>query len=190
MRKYLLFIICIILFSITSQTFGQHETKKNEHEETSEHTELKKHSISAVLSHTHINSAKENANGSNWIAAPSFCFNYNYNFSHKWAIGLHNDIIIENIDLEHTHEGGEGIIRQRPISMAIMGTFKPLKHLAFLAGGGVELSKHEDFAVIRLGVEAPFHMPNNWEIFGSLTGDIGIDSYDSVTFGIGVAKLF
>ena len=190
MNKTLILPLTIVITLLSSISHAQHEDTNNVHEEHSEHSELKRHTISAVISHTHINSAKENKNGSNWIAAPSVCFNYNYNFNHKWAIGLHNDIIIENVDLEHTHEGGEGIIRQRPISMAIMGTYKPFKHIAFLAGGGVELSKHEDFAVIRLGVEAPFHMPNNWEVFGSLTGDIGIDSYDSVTFGIGVAKLF
>lgn len=190
MKKGLICILCIGFSLTTTINFAQHTESKKENEHPEEHHELKKHTVSAVLSHTHINSAKENKNGSNWIAAPSFCINYNYNFNHKWSVGLHNDIIIENIDLEHTHEGGEGIIRQRPISMAIMGTYKPFKHLAFLAGGGVELSKHEDFAVIRLGVEAPMHLPNNWEVFGSLTGDIGIDSYDSVTFGIGFAKLF
>ena len=193
MKKAFFYCVTLVFLFSSVVSIAQHETEEDTHKEQtehSEHSELKKHSISAVLSHTNINSAKENRNGSNWIAAPSFCFNYNFNINHKWAIGLHNDIIVENIDLDHTHDGGDGVIRQRPISMAIMGTYKPLKYLAFLAGGGVELSKHEDFPVIRLGVEAPMHLPNNWEVFGSLTGDIGIDSYDSITFGIGFAKLF
>lgn len=174
------FLICFV-------SFGQHDTEQKNH--SSEHQEIKRHTISFVLSHTHINSAKENPKGTNWVAAPSFCLNYNYNLNHKWAIGLHNDIIIENIDLEHTNEGGNGIIRERPISIAAMASYKPIKHLALLAGGGFELSKHEDFPVVRIGVESPFHLPNNWELFGTLTADIGIDNYNSITFGIGIAKL-
>jgi len=178
--------VLFLLFSFS--LFAQHDESSEASED--HHSSIKKHSFSFVVSHTHINSAKENPDGSKWIAAPSFCINYNYNFSHKWAIGLHNDIIIENIDLEHTHEGGVGVKRERPISMAIMGTYKPLDHLAILLGGGMELSNHENFGVIRFGIETPIHIQNNWEIFTSLTADIGIDNYDSFTFGFGIAKLF
>ena len=178
--------ILFLLFSV-SLIAQDHESSQDSEVH---HSSVKKHSFSFVVSHTHINSAKENPDGSKWIAAPSFCINYNYNFNHKWAIGLHNDIILENINLEHTHEGGEGVKRERPLSSAIMGTYKPLEHLAILLGGGMEFSNHEDFAVIRFGIETPIHIQNNWEIFTSLTTDIGIDNYDSFTFGFGIAKLF
>lgn len=178
--------LIFFLFSIT--IYAQTHEEPEHH--TEEHNEIERHAVSFVVSHTHINSAEENPDGTKWIAAPSFCVNYNYNFNHKWSLGLHNDIIIETIDLEHTHEGGDGIKRERPISMAIMATYKPLEHLAILLGGGMEFSNHEDFTVIRFGVETPIHIQNNWEIFTSLTADIGIDNYDSFTFGFGIAKLF
>lgn len=191
MSRLQLFFSFLLIFQVLP-ICAQHD-ENNVHitdkHETEEH-ELKRHTISFVVSHTNINSARENANGSNWIATPSFGLNYNFNISHKWAIGLHNDIIVENIDLSHTHDSGERVIRQRPISIAAMVTYMPFKHLAFLAGGGMELSKHEDFPVVRFGLEAPFHLGNNWEFLGVLSTDIGIDSYDSITFGLGVAKLF
>ena len=65
-----------------------------------------------------------------------------------------------------------------------------MEHLALMAGGGMEFSKDENFALVRFGVEVPFHIPNNWEIFGALTYDINIDAYDSLSFGFGIAKLF
>ncbi len=43
---------------------------------------------------------------------------------------------------------------------------------------------------MRLGVEAPFEIPGAWEVFGAFTYDINIDAYDSINFGIGIAKLF
>lgn len=188
-QKLLPFIFLFFCFSIKAQTheISEHPSEKK-HSSEEEHTSLKRHNFGFVVSHTHINSAKENPDGSKFIAAPSFCLNYNFNFNHKWAIGLHNDIILENIDLEHTHEGGAGIKRERPISSAIMAMYKPIEHLAILAGGGMEFSNHEDFAVIRFGIETPIHLENNWEIFATLTADIGINNYDSLTFGFGIAK--
>ena len=43
---------------------------------------------------------------------------------------------------------------------------------------------------MRLGFETPFHIPNNWEIFGSVLFDININAYNSLSFGLGIAKLF
>lgn len=195
-KELLPIFFSIFFVSLYAQTDEHKEpSTNNEHTEKTEHkeehhSEFKKHSFSVVVSHTHINSAKENPDGKNLIAAPSLCLNYNYNFNHKWAIGLHNDIIIETIDLEHTNEGGDGITRERPISMAIMGSYKPTEHLAILLGAGREFSNHEDFTVIRFGIETPFHIQNNWEIFATLTADVGIGNYDSLTFGFGIAKLF
>jgi len=59
-----------------------------------------------------------------------------------------------------------------------------------LAGAGMEFSSHKDFKVIQFGLEFPFHIPNNWEIFGALLYDININAYQSISFGIGIAKLF
>lgn len=178
-------LISTILLSIP--TIAQEEHSGNP---TEEHHEFKRHVVAVQISHTLINSAKENPDGNDWIAAPSYIFNYNFNFSEKWALGLHNDIIIENIDLEDTSEGGDGINREHVISSAIVASYKPFSHLAFLLGSGMEFSKHKDFQIIRFGIEAPFHLPNNWEMQASLTTDIGIDSYNSFTLGFGIAKLF
>lgn len=178
--------ILFLLFSVS--LIAQHPENTEDSED--DHSSFKKHALSFAISHTHINSAQENPDGSKWMVSPSFCLNYNYNFNHKWAIGLHNDIIIENIDLEFTNEGGKGIVRERPFSTVIAGTYKPLEHLAILLGGGMEFSNHEDFGVVRFGVETPFHIQNNWEIFATLSADISIDNYNSYTAGFGIAKLF
>jgi hypothetical protein len=211
--KYQLITLSVlfVFFNYTS-SFSQeteHNSNSTDHELTDkeEHHEghHKKHAISFVISHTHIKSGVKNDTGDNWIALPSFAINYNYSFNEKWAIGLHNDIIVEEFIVEDKRESGHtetfnkqkneeveipGIERSRPLASAIMVTFKPFKHIAFLAGGGMEFSKEENFGLIRFGMEFPFHIPNNWEIFGVTAYDINIDAYNSFTFGIGIAKLF
>lgn len=206
------FIILSILFIVFNCThsFSQeteqikvnntdHDLSNQEEHRASHH---KKHAISFVISHTHIKSGVKNNSGDNWIALPSLGINYNYNFNEKWAIGLHNDIIIEEFVVEDPNKNSslelqkneesevEGIERSHPIASAIMLTYKPYEHIALLAGGGMEFSKEEDFALIRLGLEFPFHIPNDWEIFGAMSYDINIDAYNSFTFGFGIAKLF
>lgn len=176
---------------------------EDSHQELHHEEHHKKHAISLVISHTHIRSGVKNNTGDNWMALPSFGINYNYSFNEKWAIGLHNDIIIEEFTVEDPNANGnevelhknedpeiEGIERGRPIASAVMLTYKPHEHIALLAGGGMEFSKLENFALIRFGVEFPFHIPNNWEILGVMTYDINIDAYDGFTFGFGLAKLF
>ena len=88
--------ITFIVFYLFFISLSAQEHENSEHQEE-EHASSKKHAISFAFSHTHINSAKENDKGSNWIVAPSFGLNYNYIFNPKWAIGLHSDIIIEKV---------------------------------------------------------------------------------------------
>lgn len=202
MRKFqLVLFLCIIAFFNQSIIAQEHETNGVEKHEQNEHH--KKHAISIILSHTYIKSGVKNNVGDKWLALPSFGINYNYNFNEKWAIGLHNDIIVEEFIVEdpnahdsevvlHKNEEPEvdGIKRSHPIASAIMLTYKPHEHIALLAGGGMEFSKEENFALIRLGAEFPFEIPNDWEIFGAMSYDINIDAYNGFTFGFGIAKLF
>ncbi len=205
MKYRLIILSALFIFLNYTYSFSQ-ETEHNTGNEVSNQEEQheghhKKHSISAVISHTHIRSGVKNETGDNWMALPSFGLNYNYSFNEKWALGLHNDIIIEEFIVEDKNHDEEvyakneeveipGIKRSRPIASAVMLTYKPHEHIALLAGGGMEFSKEENFALIRFGVEFPFEIHNDWEIMGVMAYDINIDAYDSFTFGFGIAKLF
>ena len=209
-------LLFLTIFIANTSVFSQeNKTKHNEaahevieHEvqhETHHDGHHKKHAISFVISHTHINSGVDNETGDNWMALPSFGLNYNYNFNEKWSIGWHNDIIVEEFIVENPNPDDhhsaqtlnkseeveiDGIERSHPIASAIMVTYKPHEHIAILAGGGMEFSEHENFALIRLGLEFPFHIPNDWEVFGGMSFDFNIDAYNSFAFGIGIAKMF
>lgn len=196
---YLLFVLCTFFYgNASAQEHNNHESSANEHE--SHHGKPIKHGISASVNHTMIfNALKDGENPAN-ITLPSFGLNYTYFISEKWRIGLHSDIIIEDFVVKESaattsdddHGGGEirGIERGTPIASCIVGIYKPLPYLGLLAGFGREFSSHEDFTVIRFGIEAPYHLPKNWELFGVLTYDINIDAYQSLTYGIGIGKLF
>lgn len=203
------FVSCIIMF-FNLTTYSQeveHKTTETVHEgnaQAEQHAEHDQHhfSLAASIGHTHINSAINNEGDKEWLTLPSFGLNFNYRFNEKWGIGLHNDIIVEEFEVEDPNEGEQPeakseveestatIERGIPVSSAVVLMYQPLEHLVLLAGGGVEFSKNENFAVIRLGVDVPFHLKNNWELFGAAAFDFNIDAYNSFTFGLGIAKLF
>jgi hypothetical protein len=200
--KNLILTFCIVLFSL-NPLFSQENDNDAEHNSEIHEEHFHKHAVSLIMSHTHIASGIKDG-ASKWLIVPSIGINYNYNINEKWAIGLHNDLIIEEFEVEdpnsgnHDHEafykGYEEPIakieRHNPISSAIMVSYKPIEHLALMAGGGMEFSSGENFGVIRFGLEAPFHIPHNWEVLGSFAYDININAYNSFTLGIGIAKLF
>jgi hypothetical protein len=192
------------MFFLSFQSYAQQyeklEETRQDHETAHDEEPHKKHIISASINHSIIFSAVKDGEGRSSINVPSFGLNYTYAFSKKWGIGLHNDIILEDFIVKNESgndsekrsaiEEIETIERGRPISMALMGIYKPIENLGIMAGGGMEFSEHEDYAVIRFGLEAPVHLPKHWEVFGALTYDIMINAYNSLTYGIGVAKLF
>lgn len=199
-----IWVAFLILSSFSFLQAQEHNIDDQEqHEADSEHGKgheaHKHHVISASINHTVIFGGVKNGNASS-ITLPSFGLNYTYFFNHKWAIGLHNDIILEDFFVKESrsfetrsgsNEGEVAVIeRGTPIAACIMGIYKPLPYLGLMAGFGREFSSHEDFTVIRFGLEAPVHLPKNWELFGVLTYDINIDAYESLTYGIGIGKLF
>ena len=204
MKNQVFYTLCAFVFSLSLPTFGQeHEESQATHQEhaTDHNTEPhKKHAISGSINHTIIFSAVKNGESKTYINVPSFGLNYTYAFNKKWGLGLHNDIILEDFlvqgesseDHSTRSSSNETVVieRGRPISMAIMGIYKPIRSLGIMAGAGIEFSSHEDYAVIRFGLEAPVHLPNHWEVFGVVTYDIMIDAYTSLTYGIGIVKLF
>ena len=191
--------LCLVMPSELLAQVEEHEHEEHKHVEQEQHEghERKKHALSFIISHTHLSTGFDES-GSKWLSLPSFGLNYDFKFADRWAIGLHTEMIVEEFVVKgdpiektvETEPEFEGIERGRPIAITVIGTYKIHDHVSFLAGGGREFSEHEDFWMIRFGLEFPFHLGKNWEVFGTLEYDFKLDAYDSFTFGLGIARLF
>jgi hypothetical protein len=144
-----------------------------------------------LLSHTVIKNAIDEGT-TDWMAFPSFAFDYNFVFSPKWRIGLHNDLIFEDFIVETVSSEGDiqELERSEPIASVLVGGFKPGKHFTFEAGIGYEISKEENLFLTRVGAEYSLELPKEWEFVANLIYDVKWDAYDSFAFGIGVSKSF
>ncbi len=201
--KYL--ISCTILFCtllVLQPVRAQEESESiSGHYEESEEEENNKNSFALVIAHAHINSGLKNGERDD-IAIPAFGLHYNRKMGKKWGLGIHTELLIEEFEVvdsrgtltelaKSKNETEEiGLERGKPFSVALMGIYELHKHLAILVGGGMEFSKNENFALVRIGVDIPVVERNNWEAFGTINYDITIDAYDSFNFGIGISRWF
>ena len=185
-----LFVLMIFPLTLLSQE-AEHEAHEELNEEQEEsHHKFHRHAIGIFLSHTFISQGVQD-NDRNWLVAPSWGLIYNYNLSERWAIGLHNDLIIEEFVVEDRRGNIEGLERSFPFSTAIIGTYRLSEHWAFAAGAGAEWEKNENFGMVRFGAEYGIHITGlNLEVLFALNYDVLIDAYDSFNIGIGIAKLF
>lgn len=172
-----LLLAIALFFSLNS--FGQEEESEG----------FKHHSISVLLSHSVVFEGVENGS-KKAISLPSWALNYNYSFNEKWAIGLHNDIIIENFNIEKTKDS-EVIERSTPIASLLVGTYKITKGMGIELGGGMEFEKNENFVLARIGAEYGIEIPKlNLEVLIGFDYDIIFDAYNSINLGVGIAKRF
>ena len=177
-------IYCFLMFAVITTSFSQQSETKAEKFKPY-------HSISGLLSHTIIKDGIDEGKAE-WVSFPSFAFDYNFVFSPKWRVGLHNDIIFEDFIVETTNSEGEKkeLERSEPFATVLVGGFKPGKHFTFEAGMGYEFSKEEHLFLTRIGTEYSLELPKEWELIANLVYDVKWNAYDSFAFGIGVSKSF
>lgn len=175
------FLISCILFLFSLACLAQHD-EKEEYDEFHPH-----HTLGVVISHTILSEGVVDGK-KKWLALPSWGLNYNYKFSKKWAIGLHNDFITENFVVEE--HSSESIERTHPFASTIVTSFKPGTHFNYMLGFGGEFSEGKNFFLIRLGIEYEHHISKNWELNFEVSNDFKVNAYNSWAIGLGVARVF
>ena len=178
----------IFLFVVTPYALAQHAelSQKDQNPEHGEHSH--KHRVTLVMAYTFLKSDVDESTN-NILVVPTFGLNYDFFFHQKWGVGLHTDILLQQFKVE-THDEEEVLVRENPVALCAVGLFKPAPSLTLIAGYGIELEKHENIQLFRLGVEYGFHLPGNWELSFALEFDRKLNTYNSWVFGAAFSKLF
>ena len=149
-----------------------------------------KHGINFLVSHSYISQGKIEGKRE-FVAEPSLGINYNYYINEKWAIGLHNDIILASFAIEDSNGSSRSIEREYPVSNVITGTYKLNESFGIALGGGVEWSKDENLGMLRFGADYALEVnEKGLEVLFLFNYDNHLGTYDSINFGIGLNKLF
>ncbi len=180
MKKTILSSLLLIFIAFANAQETAHKEGKEEKE--------KRHSVAVLISHTQISEAVE-GEGKKSISVPSWGIDYNFELTERWAIGLHNDLIVESFVIENS-EGTE-VERSSPFATAVVGMFKPIKNFSLVLGAGGEFSKEENLFLIKAGVEySHLILHDNWELIASFSNDFKLDAYNSWNIGFGIGRKF
>lgn len=177
--KWIWFLLVIAFGTLQAQD----NSSEGEQQEAFKHNRL-----AIVISQTHVPKGFQSSTGNKAIIVPSWGFNYEYWFNHKFAIGLHSDMEVSTYIIED--ENGQEIERNRPIIVALVGIYNPWKGLEVLGGFGREFEESHKFWVYRVGVEYEIEIGDSWDIAPGVVFDIKENLYDSWTIGLGVGKRF
>lgn len=173
------FIVVLVFTSIYSFCALAQESTGSE--------ELNRHKISLELSHTHV-PASFGVDGKSWQVLASWGVNYDFRLNEDWALGLHNDLVIQDF----AYEDGEGIVKERskPLASALVITRRLTEHLSVVGGGGMEVAPEGTLGLLRIGFDCGWELPKAWELSVSLMADFKIHAYNAYVLGIGLGKAF
>lgn len=151
-----------------------------------EEKELYRHKMSLILGHSHVPAGFSNGK-KRMLVVPSWGLDYNYLINRKWAIGLHSDFYTENFAVID-FGGNEEFVRERPISLTLVGSYNIHEKWSFSGGTGFEFAKEENLSIIRLGVERAWELPKKWEFMAILQYDLRVGIFNSWMLGLGISK--
>ena len=174
-----------ILFMMLSTMVGNAQEK----EQDKEKEEKYRHRITMMMANSHIPNMDGVAGQNKFSLVPTWGFDYDFWFNGKWAIGLHNDLVLQQYKIIKEEDHTE-VERSYPIGTCIVGIYEPIQHLSFVTGIGKEFEKHETFSMWKIGAEYGFELSKAWELSLNLQYDIKFNAYDSWLFGLGISKRF
>lgn len=158
---------------------------EEDHGEEEHHSIAGRHRITLGLGHTHISQGIIDGNRE-WFIAPSWALNYDYWLTEQWAVGLQNDMIVEQFII--ADEEGDILERERPIAVIPVVLYKPLEWLTLIVGGGVEFASEENLGLTRFGTEVGWHVARDWEVGAALVWDAKWDFYNSYAIDFSVSR--
>lgn len=150
-------------------------------------TECKHFRISPVISHTYIPTAT--AEGTETIIIPSIGLDLEYWFSHKFGLGLHNDLELLNYEIEKpSHE--LIVEREYPVVITFDALAKVYKDLVVVFGAGVEFEKTKNLFIVRTGLEYEIEFAKHWDLAPTILYDYRKDEFGTWSMGIGIGRRF
>ena len=161
----------MLLFSVVNMTAQQ----KQDH--------LEKHLLGAGFGFTFVPLGDElgdtDARG---VFAKTVGIDYFYNFHPRWGAGF-----LGAFELDRYVVTDEQLERENAMILTLVGMFSATKYLDFFVGGGVEVEKHDDRAVLRLGTQYSIDVGKHWALVPKFHYDFK-ESYNTWSFVVSFAR--
>lgn len=128
--------------------------------------------------------SEETNDDSKGRVVPTIGLEYTRTLSHHWDVGFSAELELDSYIIVDNE-----LNRENPLILVAFAIYRIVGSWFVYGGGGVELEKHKNLAVIRLGTEYEFILSNGWDITPTLTFDHKID-LNSIALGVSIGKRF
>ena len=149
---------------------------------------FKKIRFALVIGHTYVPGAKAShmsINQNPALILPTWGFDLEYWFSHKFGLGLHTDLELLTYVLER-----DGIEREQPFIISFVGIYHFYKQFSFHFGPGYEFEENMNFWLVRAGFEYEIQFKKNWDFTPTVAYDLKDGSFNTWTIGFGLGRRF
>ncbi len=116
---------------------------------------------------------------------PATGADYLFRIAPKWEVGIMVDYELAKYVIPRK----EGLIRERAFIATGVIAYNILPQLSVFGGGGVEIEKHKNLGIARLGIEYSFPLKNYWVIPVGFFGDFK-EGYQNYSFSVGIGRSF
>jgi len=169
-------LVLLIGFMSNSNVYAQEEAGTH-HED--------KHLIALSFGYTYIpKGGDENQTETTGVFIPTLGLDYLFKINQRWEIGLMTDIELANYVIVHKE-----LNRENAFIVTAIGSYKILHHWSVFGGAGIELEKHKNLAVLRLGTDYLFNLGKGWELGPGLYYDLK-EGYDTWSLSVVIGKGF
>ncbi len=177
--KYLLTCFCVTL-SLTSQA-------QEESERPDGHSYLTSpHAVAFMVGYAWVPAIVDEAAIANEVEViPTLGFDYTYFLSHKWGIGIVNDIEFARYFI--IDEDGGFLERENKYVGALTAVYEPTHWLALFTGPGLEADKHRTFPIFKIGIEVGKRFENGWSWGINASIDFN-ELYETYSGGLVIGK--
>jgi hypothetical protein len=116
--------------------------------------------------------------------APNVGLDYFYRITRRWGAGF-----LGAIELDHYVVTDDQVERENALNLTLVGMYSPARYLDLFLGGGIEIEKHDNLAVLRLGTQYSMHVGSHWAVVPKLYFDFK-ENYNTWTFVVSLARKF
>ncbi len=166
--------IVVLLLLMASMSMGQ-ETEEKEF----------KNLFTIAFGYTYVpEGSAEGSLEADGVLIPAIGLDYFRRIHPKWEIGTMIDLELGEYIIAKRH-----LNRQNALVIAGIAAYNLTDHLTFYGGGGIELEKHENLWIGRLGGEYGYKFGRDWVIATGFFYDLK-KGYDSWSFSVAFGKEF
>lgn len=179
----------IFNLTIPACLHAQENDENHEHieeytNENSEHHEFKPWRLGMGIGQSILPSGTQSGTNVRVVVIPTISLDLLYWFNRKFGIGLLNELEIISYVIESPNHNE--LEREYPFQIVLVGMYKIKNGPGLYFGPGIEIEKHENFYIFKVGIDYELELGNHWDV----TPALYYFNKDGTLGGIGVAVVF